>query len=172
MGETGVGDGAAGRGRGRVVRTVLAVVCVALAVVCGVLGWQYRAAAAQESAQRDALQAARDTAMNLATIDHTSAEGDVQRVLDGATGQFRDDFAASAPSFTAVVEETEVTTVGLGADAGIESWDGDRGTVLVQVASTVTNRAEPQEKSRVWRLRMTMEKVDDRYRTATLEYVA
>ncbi|MFF0815755.1 mammalian cell entry protein [Rhodococcus sp. NPDC003318] len=178
MGDTGTGDGAAaarprvrGAARRRLVVRALLALCLVLAVVCGALTWQYRQAEARESAQQGALDAARGTALNLATIDHTTAQRDVQRVLDGATGQFRDDFAASAESFVAVVEDTEVSTVGRSADAGIESWAGDRGTVLVQVASTVTNRSEPQERSRMWRLRMSMEKVDGAYRTATLEYL-
>jgi len=58
------------------------------------------------------------------------------------------------------------------ADTAIESWNGDSGVVLVQVRSTVTNRVDPQEKSRVWRLRLTMDEVDGVYRTAALEYVA
>ena len=39
------------------------------------------------------LQVARQGALNLTTIDWQKAEGDVQRILDGATGQFHDDFA-------------------------------------------------------------------------------
>ncbi|EME21171.1 hypothetical protein [Rhodococcus triatomae] len=156
---------------GRVVVAALAVVCLVLAGVSGVLLWQLRQAVVQESEQRDALAAARETATNLATVDHTTAESDVQRVLDGATGEFHDEFASSADSFVSVVKDTEVTTVAEDADAAIETWDGDRGVVLVQVRSTVTNRVEPQEKTRVWRLRLTMEQSDGSYRTSALEYV-
>lgn len=169
MVRTGVASG--GRGP-RVAVAALVVVCLLLAAVCGVAWWRYRQGAAEESARRAAMDAARTTALNLATIDHTTARRDVDRVLGGATGQFRDDFASSADSFVAVVEDTGVTTVGKDASAAVESWDDDHGTVLVQVVSTVTNRVEPQEKSRVWRLRMTMEDVDGGYRTAALEYLA
>ncbi|CRK52708.1 VirB8 protein [Rhodococcus sp. RD6.2] len=166
-------DGRAGTTRrGRVVVAAFGVVCLLLVGVCGVLLWQYRQASALESQQRDALAAARDTAMNLATVDHATAESDVRRVLAGATGEFHDDFASSAESFVSVVKDTEVTTVGQEADAAIESWNGDSGVVLVQVRSTVTNRVQPEEKSRVWRLRLTMDEVDGVYRTAALEYVA
>ncbi|MGW0042805.1 hypothetical protein [Rhodococcus sp. NPDC003348] len=151
---------------------VLAAVCLVLAGGCAVLLWQYRAGAAEETSRQQALEAARQTAMNLATIDHEHARQDVDRVLAGATGDFRDQFADSADSLVSVVEDTRVTTVGERADAAVESWDGDHGTVLVQVSSTVTNLSAAQPQSRVWRLRMTMDRVGDGYRTATLEYVA
>jgi Mce-associated membrane protein len=156
---------------GRVV-VALAVLCLVLVVVCGVLLWQLRQATGEEAEQRDAVAAATETAMNLATVDHASAESDVQRVLDGATGQFRDEFASSAESFVSVVKDTEVTTVAQDADAAIETWDGGSGVVLVQVRSTVTNRVEPQEKARVWRLRMTVEESGGEYRTSAVEYVS
>lgn len=151
---------------------VFGVICLILAITCGVLLWQYRQSLAEESDQRKAVAAAEDTAMDLATIDHTTAQRDVERVLGGATGEFHDDFASSAESFLSVVEDTQVTTVGEDADSALESWEDDGGTVLVQVRSTVTNRVEPQEQSRVWRLRLTMTKVDGLYRTAQLEYLA
>ncbi|MGW6695434.1 hypothetical protein ACWF62_16840 [Rhodococcus sp. NPDC054953] len=152
--------------------TMLTVLCLALAIACGALVWQHRGVAADETARRQAMAAAERTAMNLATVDHTHARSDVDRVLAGATGDFRDQFAESADSFVSVVEDTEVTTVADRADAAVESWQGDHGTVLVQVASTVTNRTAPEPQSRVWRLRMTMDRVGEGYKTAHLEYVA
>ncbi|GAA4486152.1 hypothetical protein GCM10023094_42040 [Rhodococcus olei] len=187
MGDTAVveGDRAPGAGAqgtragrvgarrlGRVVVVVLAVGCLVLAAVCGVLIWQQWRFDADQAAQQDALAAARTVAMNLATVDHEHAEQDVERVLAGSTGEFRDDYGSNAASFVRVVQEAQVKTVGQRADAGIESWDGDHGTVLVEVASTVTNRTAAQPQARVWRLRMTMEDVDGGYKAAALEYLA
>lgn len=160
-----------GRGRIRPVAAALAVTCSVLIVVCVVAGWRLWLFGVDQTVRQDAQQAARTTAMDLATIDHQHARQDVQRVLDGATGEFRDDFQANADAFVSVVQGTEVTTVGRQADSAVESRDGERVAVLVQVASTVTNRTQPAPQQRVWRLRMTMEKVDGVYRTARLEYL-
>lgn len=174
MGDTHAGaerpqQGQAGR---RVAVAGLAAVCLVSALACGALLWQHRAAESTETSRLQALNAARETAMNLATIDHEHARRDVDRVLSGATGDFRDQFTESAKSLVSVVQDTEVTTVGENADAAVESWDGDRGTVLVQVASTVTTVSAAQPQPRVWRLRMTMDRVGDGYKTAAVEYLA
>lgn len=164
--------GNTGDRRRRLLTAVLTVGCLVLAALCGVSGWRLWQFDVDQSARQDAQRVARQNAMNLATIDHRHAEQDVQRVLAGATGEFRDDFQANAASFVSVVQGAEVTTVGQQADAAVESWDGAGGSVLVQVASTVTNRTQPEPQARVWRLRMTMEQVDGVFRTARLEYLA
>ena len=86
----------------------LAVV-VALAVLVGWLGFRaYQSH--EEQAQRSLfLQAARQAALNLTTIDWQNAERDVQRILDGATGQFHDDFAARSQPFVDVVKQAKST---------------------------------------------------------------
>ena len=77
--------------------------------------------------QSQLLQAARQGALNLTTIDWQHAEGDMQRILDGATGQFHDEFASRSQPFIEVVKQAKSTSVGTIAEAGLESEDGGTG---------------------------------------------
>jgi len=63
----------------------LAIV-VALAVLVGWLGFRAYQSDQGRAQRSQFLEAARQTALNLTTIDWQKAESDVQRILDGATG--------------------------------------------------------------------------------------
>jgi Mce-associated membrane protein len=69
------------------------VIVVALAALAGWLG--IRAHESRSAAHRHdvAVQVAEQGAINLTTINWQQAESNIQRILDGATGAFYDDFA-------------------------------------------------------------------------------
>src|SRR6185312_605637 len=77
------------------VRLALVVGLVLVVALGGLTAWLgFRA---YESHRADAqrqlfLEAGRQGALDLTTIDFTQADQDVQRILDKATGQFYDDF--------------------------------------------------------------------------------
>ncbi|MGB8390178.1 MAG: Mce protein, partial [Mycobacterium sp.] len=72
--------------------TVGVAVMVTLGCLAGWLGYRtYENRQAQ--AQRNQLvQAARQGAVNLTTIDYAEIDADIQRILDSSTGSFHDDF--------------------------------------------------------------------------------
>jgi Mce-associated membrane protein len=149
---------------------LLAVVAVLLATACGVMLWQHRSASQLQSERETYLRVAREGALNLTTIDHNNAEADVQRVLDGATGEFYDDFDRRSQGFITVVRDAKVTTVGESATAGIETEAADSATVLVQVASRVSNGTGAQDQQRVQRLRVTVD--GERSKISRVEYLS
>ena len=104
-------------------------------------GWDFvPTSRSKRSAQRSQfLQVARQGALNLTTIDWQKAESDVQRILDGATGQFYDDFAKRSQPFIDVVKKAKSTTVGTITEAGLESQTADSAQVLVAVTVTTSN---------------------------------
>ncbi|MFC9787182.1 hypothetical protein [Rhodococcus sp. NPDC127528] len=161
-----------GRRSSLVLPAALGAAAVLLAGVCGVLLWHHHLVDAAQSVRESFLQAARDGATNMTTISHEHPEQDVRRVLDGATGQFRDDFEQSAESYVSVVKQAQVSAVAERVDAGIESQDGDTATVLVQVTSKVTNRSGPEPQPRVSRLRVTVDRADGGYKVSKMEFVA
>ena len=57
------------------------------------------------------VQVARQGALNLTTIDCQSADADVQRILDSATGTFYDDFSKRSQPFIDVVS-TDAVEIG------------------------------------------------------------
>ena len=130
--------------RALIMGVVLVVVLAGMSGWLGVRAYQDR----QSDRTRDVLlTAARQCAANLTTIDNTRVESDVRRVLDCATGGFRDDFAARSEAFIDVVKRTRSTSAGTVTEAGLESVNGTRGLALVSGTagwSRGSTRSEPQ----------------------------
>lgn len=156
------------------VRTVLIAGLVLVVALAGLTGWfGYQAYQAnQEQKQRDLfLQVGRQAAQNLTTIDWEHADADVQRVLDMATGSFYDDFQKRAEPFLEVVKEAKSKSVGTLGEAGLESSTGDTAEVLVAVTVKSANAGAPEQAPRAWRMRLTVQRVDDAAKVSQVEFV-
>ena len=109
------------------------LIVVALSGLVGSAGFRaYQAHQAQEQ-RRLFLEAGRQGAVNLTTIDFREADADVQRILDGATGQLYDNFSKRSQPFIDVVLRTQSKSVGTVTEAAVESQSGDQAEVLVAV---------------------------------------
>jgi Mce-associated membrane protein len=109
--------------------------------------------------------------VNLTTIDWQHADADVQRILDGATGQFHDDFASRAGPFVDVVKKAKSITVGTVTEAGLESETADTAQALVAVTVTTSNAGTTQPEPRGWRLRVFVQEVGDQAKVSNVEFV-
>ena len=81
-----------------------------IVVLAGLVGWfGLRASHSQQAqAQRNLyLQVAKQGALNLTTIDWQHADADVHRILDGAAGEFYDDFAKRSQPFIEVLKQAK-----------------------------------------------------------------
>lgn len=157
------------------VRRLAAVVGLILVVALSALvGWlvvrTHRATAVDER-QSQIVQAARQGALNLTTIDWQRADADVQRILDSATGEFYDDFARRSAPFIKVVKEAKSTSTGTITEAGLESESGDSAQVLVAVAVKTSNVGAPDQQPREWRMRLAVQKVGDVMKVSNVEFV-
>jgi Mce-associated membrane protein len=154
-------------------RTILlgVAIVVALATLVGWLGFRsYQSHQAQ--AQRSLfLQVAKQGALNLTTIDWQHADADVQRILDGATGQFQDDFTARSGPFIEIVKKAKSVTVGTVTEAGLESVSADNAQALVAVAVATSNAGTAEPEPRAWRLRVFVQKVGDQAKVSNVEFV-
>jgi Mce-associated membrane protein len=148
-----------------------AAAVVALATLAGWLGFRAYQAHQSLSERSQFLQAARQGATNLTTIDWQQADRDVQRILDGATGQFYDDFAKRSQPFIDVVKKSQSTTVGTVTEAGLESQSADTAQVLVAVTVTTSNAGAPQPDPHGWRLRIAVQHVGDQTKVSNVEFV-
>jgi Mce-associated membrane protein len=161
--------------RRRLSRVGLALVAgaVAVATLAGLAGWlgyrEYHKREAQ--AQRNLfIQTARQGAVNLTTISYTEIDADVQRILDSATGTFRDDFQQRSRPFTEVVKAAQSQSEGTITEAGLESVQGDSARVLVAVA--VKSRTAAGEQSpREWRMRIDVQAVGDGAKVSSVVFV-
>lgn len=159
------------RGRGLAGLVALLVVTVLLlgaAITAGVF-WAHGQSAA--AGRENALSAARQTAVNLTSIDFSRAEEDVRRVLDGSTGDFGGLFTQNLDSYVGVVKDGEVVTTGEVTEAGIEKYDGETATAVVAVRTTVKNKTVPNGEQRFYRLVEQMEYQDGRWLVSRVEFV-
>jgi Mce-associated membrane protein len=147
---------------------------VAVLAVGGLSGWLgVRAHHAQQVKQQDELylQVAKQGAVNLTTIDYQDADTDVQRILDSATGTFYDDFAQRSAPFIDVVKKTQSKTEGTVTEAGLESVTGDQAQAIVAVNVITSNNAAGQQQPRVWRMRLTMEKMGPDVKVSNVGFI-
>jgi Mce-associated membrane protein len=135
-------------------------VVMGLAALVGWLGYRtYEDRQAQ--AQRNLfLQVGRQGAVNLTTISYTEVDADVQRIVDSATGSFRDDFQQRSGPFIAAVKQAQS-----------KSQNGDRAQVLVAVSVRTSNAGAPQPDPRAWRMRISVAKVGDTGKVSDVQFV-
>ncbi|MCU1701475.1 MAG: hypothetical protein JWR34_7538 [Mycobacterium sp.] len=144
---------------------------VTLAAVAGWLGFHAYQAQQLQAERSQLLQAARQGAVNLTTIDWQQADRDVQRILQGATGQFYDDFSKRSQPFVELVKKTQSTTVGTVSEAGLESQSAGNAEVLVAVTVATSNAGAPQSDPHGWRLRIAVTRVGDQAKVSNVEFV-
>jgi Mce-associated membrane protein len=146
---------------------------VVVATLTGLAGWLgYRAYDKHEAqVHRDLfVQTARQGAVNLTTISYTEIDADVQRILDSATGAFRDDFEKRSKPFIEVVKAAQSQSEGTISEAGLESARRDSAQVLVAVA--VKSRTAAGEQSpREWRMRIDVQAVGDGAKVSNVVFV-
>jgi Mce-associated membrane protein len=155
-------------------RALITVGLVVVAALAGVGGWLgYRAHQdRQAKAQRNLyVQVARQTAVNLTTIDYTEVDADIKRILESATGTFYDDFQKRSQPFVDVVKKVQSKSQGTVAEAGLLSEATDQAQVLVAVSVKTTIAAAPEQEPRRWRMRISVQKTDDGAKVSNVEFV-
>ncbi len=156
------------------VRSATLVSILMLVALVGVVGWlTYRSHLSDRDAEhRDLfLQVGKQAALNLTTINWQEADSDIQRILDGATGPFHDDFAKRSQPFISVVEQAKSKSVGTITAAGLESVTPDAAQVLVAVSVKTSTADGPEQDPRAWRMRISVQKVGDQAKVSKVEFV-
>jgi Mce-associated membrane protein len=147
-------------------------IIVALLGVGGWLGFRLHQDD-QVRAQRNLyVQVARQTAINLTTINFTEVDADIKRVLDSSTGDFHDEFQNRSQPFVEVVKKVQSKTEGTIAEAGLISYTKDQAQVLVAISvKTSMAAAPPDQEPRRWRMRLTVDKNGDSAKVSKVEFV-
>ena len=146
-------------------------VIVALSVLVGWLGFRVHQSQKAEVQRSQFLQVARQGALNLTTIDWQHADADVRRILDGATGEFHDDFAKRSQPFIQVVKQAKAATVGTITEAGLESETADTAQALVAVSVQTSNAGQTDQEPRAWRMRIYVQRVGDQVKVSNVGFV-
>ena len=146
-------------------------VVVALGGLTGWLGFRAHQSQQAQAKRSQFLQVARQGALNLTTIDWQHADADVRRILDGATGEFYDDFAKRSQPFIDVLRQAKATTVGKITEAGLESETPGSAQALVAVSVQTSNAGETDPVPRAWRMRITVQRVGDQVKVSNVGFV-
>ena len=104
------------------------------------------------------------------SLDFTSVDEDVQRILDNSTGDFREEFEAQAKDFATVAKESKVVTEATATAAAVESMTDSDAVVLVTATSTVSNTAGAQQEPRSWRLAVSLTRDGDQIKMSKVEF--
>jgi Mce-associated membrane protein len=147
-----------------------------LVVALAGLGWtgaRWRDAHALPGAHQAALAAARQITVDFVTISASSVDSDLQRIVDGATGDFRGEFTRGMPQVRQAVVENQVESTGAVLRAGLVSGDRDSAVVLVAVDASVKNVGAPEGRLLHYRIQvdMALDPESGRWLVSRLQFV-
>jgi Mce-associated membrane protein len=128
---------------------------VLILLLIGSAVWFYLTTAgvsAQSAREEQALGVARQTVVNLLTIDPASAAATLQRVEDASTGEFKQQLVAQGDQFHSVVTDSKVTATGSISEAGVRSSTPDEVIVLISAVGLVKNTETPAGEQRQYRM--------------------
>ena len=146
-----------------------AAVFVGLLAGAGVLGWQVWQARQIDHAGQEAQRTAVSYAQVLTSIDSNNVDENFQQVLDGATGDFKDMYSKSSVELRQLLIENKATAHGVVIDSAVQSVSKDRAVILLFVDQAVANTKLPDPRIDRSRMKMTLEKVDGRWRASKVE---
>jgi Mce-associated membrane protein len=166
-------------GRGRILKIVAAALAVVLAIAgTAVLSFvsvlmikHHRQQVADEQRRAEYSAAARQSVVTLMSLDFNKAKEDVQRIIDNATGQFKDDFKSQAEDFIKVAQDSKVVTEVTVNATAIESMTNDSAVALVSATSHVTNAAGAKQEPRSWRLSVNLKREGGQIKMEKVEFV-
>jgi Mce-associated membrane protein len=167
--ETTQGDPPGGRMTVAVIS--LGVVVIALVVAVAVLGtlvWRSQGALDERAA---AEQSARQTAVNLASIDYRTVTQGIDRVLSGMTGEVKTQWATQSKTIADTATKTQSMSTVQSVNAGVVSMDDDSAEVIVAVTAVTTSPKVRQGAPRYYRFTMDLSRVDGRWLVSKLGLV-
>jgi Mce-associated membrane protein len=133
-----------------------------LIVLLGAVAWlamDARDRRARDDSRQAALQAARQEAVNLATISYQTADADLGRIIAAATGTLKTQFQAQRAQFPTVLARDKSVSVGTVLAAGVASQSASTVEALVAVDASVSNAASAKSGPVVKHYRMDMKLV-------------
>ncbi len=120
----------------------------------------------------DISRAARSETLAFLAVDHRKMDELTERVLDGATGDFKKQYQSSLKSLKDAAVSQESISKGHVDEVALGEIDDDSATVFVAAGSKVQNKGtKGKVEDRAWRMKLTMAKEDDRWLISKLEFV-
>lgn len=150
---------------------LVAVLAVAAVVLAVVLGARLSDRRALDQARADALAAGRQAIVNLDSISARTVDEDMDRVVAGATGTFKDQFTRSREDLKKLVLANRTESSGTVLAAGVITADSASATLLVAADRRVKDATTPEAEVVHDRWRVYLEKRGGKWLVAKLEPV-
>ncbi|QLL10429.1 hypothetical protein H0P51_22595 [Mycobacterium vicinigordonae] len=135
------------------------------------LGWQLKQRHDITAAAQAALGAARNYVITLTTLDAKTIDQDYKHALDGATGQFKDEYSQGATQLRQILIDSNASGKGTVIDAAVKSATEAKVEVLLFVDQSITNAVNPTPRIDRNRVQMTMELVDNRWLASKVDII-
>jgi Mce-associated membrane protein len=127
--------------------------------------------------------AARKEVTAFLRVDHTNMDPLLDAVLDGATGQFKQQYAATRSSLKAAAQQAKATSTGRVKEVGVTELKGRTATVFVAADAVVTNTTTAKNPAtaacphtgagcRFYRLKVGMAETGDGWKISSLDFVS
>jgi len=110
-------------------------------------------------------------ALNLTSYDYSRLDQDFARVLDTATGEFKDQYQVAKESLREAIVKFKGKATGQVLARAVLSLDGKNAEVILFVDQTVTNSNTAQPRIDRLRMRMGLEKQSGRWLINKLDLV-
>ncbi|MEU0562658.1 hypothetical protein [Dactylosporangium sp. NPDC006015] len=151
---------------------LVVVMCVAL-TGAGVFGSRWYGDRMLDRAHQQALAAAKQTTVNFVSVSAASVDRDLQRIVAGATGDFRDEFTRGQTQVRAAIVENNVESRGTVLRAALVSGDRSAAVVLVAVDATVRNAKSPEGRASHFRIQLDVahDRGSGRWLVSRLQFV-
>jgi Mce-associated membrane protein len=124
-----------------------------------------------ERAGQDALTAGRQLIVNLDSLSAATVDADMARVLSGATGTFKDQFARSQEVLKERIVELKTISSATIVSAGVVSHDTASATLLIAAERSLKDSTTPRGTVIHDRWKVYLEKHKGKWLVATLEPV-
>jgi Mce-associated membrane protein len=162
--------------RGHIALYVATVLLACLCVVGGVMAWRTHDARERAQADQerygDVLAAATTEAEAFINIRYDDAQDSIDRVAEGATGEFKEQYSRSTEGVLQVLKQEKSVMDGKVLWAGVVDVDQDSATVIAATSGTVANQqTNNQPVARNFRLRLDLVLEDGRWLTNDLQFV-
>ena len=149
---------------------IAAAVAILLAAFAG---WQWYGDHELDVAHQRALAAAKQVTVNFVSVSASTVDRDLQRIADGATGDFGDEFGRGRGEVRSAVVENKVESKGTVLRAALVSGTKHSAVVLVAVDATVKNVKAPDGRTSHYRIQVDVGRDADSgsWRVAKLQFV-
>jgi Mce-associated membrane protein len=130
-------------------------------------------ARSEQERYSDIIDAATKEATAFVNIRYDDADASIQSVMDGATGDFRDQYSKATDALVKLLKDNKSIRTGQVLWTGVVAQDPDSATVIIATSGTVSNnQTGNQPKAENYRLQLQLSREQGRWLTSDLQFVA